>query len=222
MSTLIDKMSQSMWSNKNGTKYELKSNWQASQFKSPDEWNLLILTNNKSNSNKLNVKLQSKELLNGQLKTSLVISWTIEEYMDKFTEVNRLKQLIAENCEHVKRRNGSKIANSTKLIILRMHFKEECSISQICNALFIPYSIVSRVIREFNHNPKVSDNWFDTTIMKANDSVIIKQAIKNYVQRIRNVFNSNNIFRHILQTFNVTLQKRSIIKFFKRKDEYVL
>ena len=54
-------------------------------------------------------------------------------------------------------------------------------------------------------------------MMKANDSVIIKQAIKNYVQRTRNVFNSNDIFRYIQQTFNVTLQKRSIIKKFKEE-----
>ena len=205
MLTLIDKVSQNMWSNKNGTKYELKSSWQASQFKSPDEWNLLILTNNKSNPNMLNVKLQSKGFLNEQLQTSLAISWTIEECMDKFTEEDRLKQLILEKYVHVKRRNGSKMANSTKLVILRIHFKEEYRINQISNTLFIPYSTVSRVIREFNHNPKVSDNWFETTMIKANDSVIIKQAIKNYVQRTRNVFNSNNIFRYIQQTFNVTL-----------------
>ena len=74
-----------------------------------------------------------------------------------------------------------------------MHFKGEFSINQIRNALFNPYSTVSRVIREFNHNPKISNNWFETTMMKANDLAIIKHAIKNYVQSTSNVFTFNKI-----------------------------
>ena len=98
-----------------------------------------------------------------------------------------------------------------------MNFKWECSINQICNILFIPYSTVSRVIREYNHNPKVSSNWFETTMKKANDSVIIKQAIKNYVHKTNNVLIANDIFSYIQQTFSVTLQKRIIIKILKEE-----
>ena len=96
-----------------------------------------------------------------------------------------------------------------------MHFNERSSISQIINALFIPYSSVSWIISEFNTNPKMSSNWFESTTVRASESKIIKKAIVSYVNKSSNVFNSADIARYIEQTFNVTLQKRSIIKFLK-------
>ena len=100
-------------------------------------------------------------------------------------------------------------------MILRMHFNERSSISQIINALFIPYSSVSWIISEFNTNPQMSSNWFESTTVRASESKIIKKAIVSYVNKSSNVFNSADIARYIEQTFNVTLQKRSIIKFLK-------
>ena len=215
MFTRIYRMTQSMWSNKNGTKYELQTNFSTFQFKNSDEWNLLILTTNKNYPNVLNIKLQSKELSTEQLKSSLAITWPAHECTSEIVEENLKKQLSTERCELASKQKGCKTKDSTKLAILRMHFKEELSINQISNTLFIPYSTVSRVIREFNDNPKISNNRFEARVMKACESKVIKLAIENYVQNSCNVFNSNDIARYIQQVFNVTLQKRSIIKFLK-------
>ena len=62
---------------------------------------------------------------------------------------------------------------------------------------------------------KMSSNWFESTTVRASESKIIKKAIVSYVNKSSNVFNSADIARYIEQTFNVTLQKRSIIKFLK-------
>ena len=96
-----------------------------------------------------------------------------------------------------------------------MHFNEGSSISQISNDLFIPFSSVSRIISEFNTNPKMSSNWFESTTVRVSESKIIKKAIVSYVNKSSNVFNYADIARYIEQTFNVTLQKRSIIIFLK-------
>ena len=84
----IYKMNQSMWSNRDGAKYDLRSNFCTSNFKSPDEWTLMILTANKSYPNILNVKFQSKELLMEELKTSLAITWSKEVCTDQIVEEN--------------------------------------------------------------------------------------------------------------------------------------
>ena len=201
MFTRIYRMTQSMWSNKNGTKYELQTNLSTFQFKNPDEWNLLILTTHKNYPNVLNIKLQSKELSTEQLKSSLAITWPAHECTSEIVEENLRKQLSTERCELASKQKGYKTKDSTKLAILRMHFKEELSINQISNTLFIPYSTVSRVIREFNDNPKISNNWFEARVMKACESKAIKLAIENYVQNSCNVFNSNDmpdIFNRVL------------------------
>ena len=64
-----------------------------------------------------------------------------------------------------------------------MHFNERSSISQIINALFIPYSSVSWIISEFNTNPKMSSNWFESTTVRVSESKIIKKAIVSYVNK---------------------------------------
>ena len=51
-----------------------------------------------------------------------------------------------------------------------MHFKEKLSINQISNALLISYSSVSRVISPFNRNPKNSNDWFESSVMKVSES----------------------------------------------------
>ena len=211
----IDKINQSMWSNRDGAIYELRSNFCTSNFKNPDEWTLMILIANKRYSNILNVKFQSKELLMEELKTSLAITWSKEVCTDQIVEENLRKQLCTKRCEHANWQRGCKIKDTTKLTILKMHFKEKLSINQISNALLISYSSVSRVISQFNRNPKNSNDWFESSVMKVSESWAIKQAIKNYVQNSSSIFNSNDIAKYVLQTFNVKIQKRCIIKFLK-------
>ena len=87
----IDKMNQSVWSNRDGAKYELRSNFCTFNFKNPDEWTLMILTANKSYPNILNVKFQSKELLMEKLKTSLAITWSKEVCTYQILEENLRK-----------------------------------------------------------------------------------------------------------------------------------
>ena len=208
-------MHQSMWSNRNGAKYELPSYFCTSQFKTADEWTLMILSTNKDYPNVLNIKAQTKGLSIEQLKSNLAIMWSTEEPANETTEEDLRRQLTEERLEQTRRQKGYKIQDKTKLMILRMHFNEGSSISQISNALFIPYSSVSRIISEFNTNPKMSSNWFESTTVRVSESKIIKKAIVSYVNKSSNVFNSADIARYIEQTFNVTLQKRSIIKFLK-------
>ena len=85
-------------------------------------------------------------------------------------EENLSKQLCTERCEHANRQRGCKIKDATKLTILKMHFKEKFSINQISNALLISYSSVSRVISQFNRNPKNSNDWFESNVMKVSES----------------------------------------------------
>ena len=96
-----------------------------------------------------------------------------------------------------------------------MHFNEKLSINQISNALLISYFTVSRVISQFNRNPKNSNDWFESSGMKLSESRAIKQAIKTYFHNSSSIFNSNDIAKYVQQTFNMKLQKRCIIKFLK-------
>ena len=64
------------------------------------------------------------------------------------------------------------------------------------------------------NNPKISNSWFESTAVCVSESKIIKKAIANYVNKSKNVFNSADIARYVVQIFNITLQKKSIIKFF--------
>ena len=84
-----------------------------------------------------------------------------------------------------------------------MYFNEGSSISQISNALFIPFPSVSRLISEFNNNLKFSTNWFESAAVRVSESKIIKKAIANYVNKSKNVFNFVDISRYVEQTFNI-------------------
>ena len=82
--------------------------------------------------------------------------------------------------------------------------------------LFIPYSTVSRVIQEFNNNPKESNNWCETIIKKANDLVVIKQIIKNYVQSTCSFF-ILTIFIDILIRHLMWYYKREVLSILQKK-----
>ena len=75
-----------MWSNRNGAKYELPSYFSTSQFKTADEWTLMILSTNKDYPNVLNIKVQTKGLSIEQLKSNLAIMWSTEVPANETTE----------------------------------------------------------------------------------------------------------------------------------------
>ena len=109
-------MHQSMWSNRNGTKYELPSYFSTSQFKTADEWTLMILSTNKDYPNVLNIKAQTKGLSIEQLKSNLAIIWSTEEPANETTEEDLRRQLTEEILEQTGRQKGYKIQDKTKLL----------------------------------------------------------------------------------------------------------
>ena len=139
-----------MWSNRNGEKYELPSNFGTSRFKETNEWTLIILNTNKKYPNVLNIKAQSKGLSIEQLNSCLAIKWSLKKSENETIEEDLRRQLKGEILEQVNKKKGQKIQDKFKLLILRMYFNEGSSISKISNALFIPFPSVSRIISEFN------------------------------------------------------------------------
>ena len=82
-----------MWSNRNGEKYELPSNFDTSWFKDTDEWTLIILNTNKKYPNVLSIKAQSKGLSIEQLNSSLAIKWSLKKSENETIEEDLRRQL---------------------------------------------------------------------------------------------------------------------------------
>ena len=77
--------------------------------------------------------------------------------------------------------------------------------TQISNQLVIPYSTVSRVIREFNTLPGSTKTWFEYKSKKIPKSSSIAKAIKNYVKNTKIAFSSASIENFIKQELNISI-----------------
>ena len=159
--------------------------------------------------------MQSKATSIDELKDKLKMSSPQKINLDTVFEKDLIIQLRKEPSDSKIKQKRFKVRDSAKLKILRMHFKENLSRDQISNILFIPYSTISRVIREFDGNPEDSCHWFESKTLKVCESEVIARSIRAYVQGKKDLFNSSDISKHIRQTYNVLLQKRSIIEFLK-------
>ena len=88
--------------------------------------------------------------LNWWIKDKLKISSHPENSLNTIDEDCLKTHIKEESWGHKIKRKHCKVGGSTKIRILSMHFKKNFSRDRISNILFISYSIVIRVIREFN------------------------------------------------------------------------
>ena len=163
------------------------------------------ITKNKKFSNVFDIKVQSREVSIDELKDKLKIGSHQETSLDSITEDCLITHIKEESWDHKIKRKHCKVEDSAKLKILSMHFKESISRDQISNILFIPYSTVSRVIREFNSNTADYSHWFESKTIKVCESEAISRAIRAYIRQKKDLFISSDISKYIRQTYNVTL-----------------
>ena len=210
-------MKYSMWSNKNGWKYYISKLLKHTQYTDANGWSLLLLNSNKIHPNILDLRTQLKSLTNTQKQKIYEICKNRSKNEGSETNENLMRSVSEWDSEASSARKYRRLKDSLKLEILNLHFMKNLSRTQISNQLVIPYSTVSRVIREFNTLPGSTKTWFEYKSKKIPKSSSIAKAIKNYVKNTKVAFSSASIEKFIKQELNISIWSQSIAKFMKRE-----
>ena len=210
-------MQSTTWNSKNGGKYHEEALQQSPNYIEAKDWNLLLLKSNKLYPNILDVRNQLKTLSIREREEIFEISKRCAE--NEASEINEKLAAPAnkENLEARSTQRHCKLKDSQRLAILNLHFMKNLSRARISDKLGVPYTTVSRIIRNFNTFPSSTKAWFEYKEMEVSESPRIAQAIKNYIKNTKTIFNSASVAKFVKQELNISVWKRSIAKFLKRE-----
>ena len=178
--------------------------------------NLLILSYNKEHRNIVNIYREMKQIRVKTIISNPIILKILNIHADNINSFwNGANDWIHEKKLDIKIYK-SWTNDSLKLRILELRHLEGVPISEISRRLLVPYSTVFRIIRRFQHEPKMISRFFTS---KPVDILRWKRAQKAALEYINlNVFpfNSVELQRFILKTTGIMWSKSGILRYLKK------
>ena len=110
-----------------------------------------------------------------------------------------------------------RISDKIKLKIIQEFYVKKSSRSFISEKLFISYSSVCRVIKEYGSDFKVFNKMFESRFAKINKCPVIKTRIQEFIENERGWFWSTDIQKFIQVTTGLDVSWRDIINCMKEQ-----
>ena len=181
-----------------------------------DDHSLLILPKNKKYQNIIDIRSQILTITPAELLKNRVLIQAIENYSLKTD--NKVEHMTTEDhaeCWETKRPRCW-TSRADQLKILRLFFILKQTRQEISNDLMIPYSTVSRCIRNFNQDERFIAHLFKpkkVDLMKCSPA---RKLVIKYTSEQMSPFSSTDIQKYIEVSGKIHVSQQSILKFLKK------